>query len=445
MATSIFFRAIETTGTEHIPSDGPTIFVGNHPNSLMDPLLITVTCGRKVHFAAREGLFAWIGIGWILRSLGAVPIKRRQDQKDPNTAKMDNASAFQALFDVLARGGAMGIFPEGISHTRSELAPLKTGAARIALDAAARTGQPVRIVPCGLWYRRRNRMRSQVLVDFGTPIVVHPSEPASDEERRALVHTLTEQIDAALRGQTINARDFDTLRVLEAVRRLYRPPQTRLSMAERAELTRRFVEHYERLAHIPAVRVLHDDVLHYLNWLKALGLRDRDLRTAPSRAQWQKHLVARLFLVLLWAPLAIPGGLLHLPLIVMAVLTAEGLIDRKDVHAFTKFLLLMATIPAMWACVVAAAVWFAPPDARWAIGTALAAGLPLSFLAVIQVLERQSALRQRFSALLSLYRWKHEFSRLCMRRQELRQRVLLAVDTHLDRHLARIVPAAENE
>ena len=58
LVTRFFFRTIEVVGRDHIPQAGPVIFVGNHPNSLVDPVMITTTCGRPVHLAAREGLFS---------------------------------------------------------------------------------------------------------------------------------------------------------------------------------------------------------------------------------------------------------------------------------------------------------------------------------------------------------------------------------------------------
>ena len=53
LAMRVFFRQVEVVGLEHVPATGAVIFAGNHPNSLIDPILILVTCGRVVHFAAK--------------------------------------------------------------------------------------------------------------------------------------------------------------------------------------------------------------------------------------------------------------------------------------------------------------------------------------------------------------------------------------------------------
>ena len=79
LAMRVFFRQIEVVGLEHVPGTGPIIFAGNHPNSLIDPILIITTCGRVVHFAAKDTLFSTRIMRALLRGLGAVPLARRSD------------------------------------------------------------------------------------------------------------------------------------------------------------------------------------------------------------------------------------------------------------------------------------------------------------------------------------------------------------------------------
>ena len=131
----LFYRQIEVVGREHVPAagDGPVLFVGNHPNSLIDPMLVIATCGRVVHFAAKDTLFRNRVARALFTALGAVPIRRRQDH---GHAQIDNSDAFAALYAALAGGGCIGIFPEGLSHDGTELARLRTGAARLALGYA---------------------------------------------------------------------------------------------------------------------------------------------------------------------------------------------------------------------------------------------------------------------------------------------------------------------
>ena len=132
-AVRVFFRNVHCVGLENVPPHGtPVIFAGNHPNSLIDPVLIVTTCGRIVHFAAKDKLFQW-PLAPFLRALGCVPIARKVDHGD---RKRSNDHALAALTHVLGEGRCMGIFPEGLSHDQSSIQRLRTGCARIALQAA---------------------------------------------------------------------------------------------------------------------------------------------------------------------------------------------------------------------------------------------------------------------------------------------------------------------
>src|SRR5205807_886704 len=93
----IFFRQVEVVGAELIPGEGEraVIFAGNHPNSLLDPVLIIVTCGRVVHFAAKDVLFRTRLMRAVLGGLGAVPVARKSDhQASGEGGAVDNQQAF---------------------------------------------------------------------------------------------------------------------------------------------------------------------------------------------------------------------------------------------------------------------------------------------------------------------------------------------------------------
>ena len=252
-----FFREVRKVGLEDLPrpEDGPVLLVGNHPNSLIDPALLIATSGRIVHFAAQDGLFRNRFMRWILAGLGAVPVRRRSDHGGD---KVDNAQAFAALHEVLRCGRAIGIFPEGLSHDEAALQRFKTGAARIALAfAQAHPDTPLRIVPCGLTYVRRRQFRSRVLVQYGPPVEIDEGwRTRHQEDPTQAARDLTDTVERALRERTVNAEDWETMRVLEAVRRLYQPP--RASLTERVELARRFCAVYPSVRAEPEVKALYE-------------------------------------------------------------------------------------------------------------------------------------------------------------------------------------------
>jgi glycerol-3-phosphate O-acyltransferase/dihydroxyacetone phosphate acyltransferase len=436
LVTRIFFRSIEVVGREHIPVDGAVIFCGNHPNSLMDPVLITTTCGRRARFAAKDTLFHSAFLRPFLWLLGSVPIKRRMDHASEGT--VDNSSAFDALFDVLEHGDAFGIFPEGISHTESEIQPLKTGAARIALGAAEK-GVPVRIVPSGLNFRRRDRMRGRVLVQYGRPIEIDASWVArhkSDPKQAA--RDLTTLIDLALRAQTINAKDFDVLRVMDGVRRLYVPREVSLSIADQAEIIRRLLAHWESMRDQTDVRELYHDVGSYLAVLDALGLEDEDLTRGLSRTQMFLRLVRHMLLLVVFVPVAMPGLILHSPVLVLAV-AASNFTDRNDVHATIKMsTLAFATLGTYFAIVVAVFVK-SPFPLDWIYAASALIALLLSGWATIRVLERQAVIASGVKTFVRLLDLKRELLRLRDERDALRRRLLAIVDKYTPATMSRVV------
>jgi 1-acyl-sn-glycerol-3-phosphate acyltransferase len=415
-----FFRRIQVVGLEHVPATGPLIFFGNHPNSLLDPALISCFCGRVVHFAAKDVLFRSPLLRPVLLAMGAVPVQRREDHA---AGPLANELAFERLYAVLESDLAVGIFPEGLSHDSSQLARFKTGAARIALGARERNpGLPVQLVPCGLHYVTPQRFRSSALVQFGPPLALDEGhDRAWRADARAAAVALTERMEVRLRGLTVNADDWETLRVLDGVRRLYQPPRIRFD--ERVELARRFATHYPGVRHEPEVQRLYGRVGAYLDRLGSLGLSDRDLARPLGPGEGVLRLLRHLLLVLVWLPLAVLGAPVHLPVGLLLGITGERLSPRKDVIGTTKF---VAGFLLLGAAYVVIPAWLASRFG-WRVAAAALALLPLSGYATLRVLERGVALRRLLTTSVRLLFLRREIVALRLEREQLEGEVVRAV------------------
>jgi glycerol-3-phosphate O-acyltransferase / dihydroxyacetone phosphate acyltransferase len=422
VATRVFFRRIEIVGLGNLPPDAALIFCGNHPNSLLDPILITAHCGRIVHFAAKDTLFDSPPVAFVLRRMGAVPVRRRSDHPDQAPA---NEDAFAALHQVLREGRAVGIFPEGLSHLDSQLAPLKTGAARIALTVARTAPErPVFVIPTGLVYFTRHRFRSSVLIQFGAPIAPQPPAEGGEEAERAAARALTAQIEARLRALTINAASWDTIWVLDGVRRLYQPPD--LTLEERVELARRFNVAYPQVAHHPDVRELYARVRSYLCRMSAAGLRDDILRRELGVRDALSRVIGHLGLLLFWAPLALVGAPIHLPLGLAFRYLGRWTAPRKDTVATAKFLFGFATMLLVYAGLAVLVAW---KLGAWA-GAITALMLPLSGWAFVHVVGRVDALRHLVLTMVRVAALRREVTALRAERARLVADVVAAVDRH---------------
>lgn len=436
LVTRVFFRSVEVVGRGHVPREGAVVFVGNHPNSLVDPIVITTTCGRRVRFAARDGLFS-TPIRPILWALGSVPIRRKQDHASAD-AKLDNSEAFDALHAVLSAGEAFGIFPEGVSYTEPELQPLKTGAARIALSAVER-GIAVTIVPVGLHYRRKQHFRGRVLVQLGRPIPLRPAASAAEGTSREAARKLTDDIELALRALTLNTKDFDTLRVLDGIRRLYVPEDRDLSLAEEAEVTRRLVTHWEAKRDVPEVAAFYADVEAWLAVLDALGLSDWDLRKPVSCFGWAFRVMRHVSLLVLEVPLALPGLLLHAPLVWVVTQAGDMFIERDDVKATLRMCVGVATVLVTYLAIGIAIVAIDPSVEGTLRALGVIAFLALSGLAAIRVLEKQAIVRHGLRVLARILAIGGQLDALRAQRDSLRARIPAIAQAHADPAMDRIV------
>ena len=420
--TSTFFRRIDVVGLENVPADGAIIFAGNHPNALMDGWLLTAKCGRwPLHFVANAKLWKYRMLVPILNATGAVPVFRREEHE----SDVDNQRAFETLYDVIESGHCMGIFPEGVSHAESKILKLKTGAARIALTVSARGKTGVRIVPCGLNYIHRHRFRSQVLIEFGQPIVIGDEwVMAYREDDQATVRKLTDQLAQALAAVTLNAPDWRTLRFTQTVRRLYKPSTAALSPGEYVELTRRFVERYDEFANNPEMQAFQNAVEDYQARLDMLGLKDYQLRKPITLGDAFKKIVFRALTMLALLPLAIPGALLHLPVGWIAAAVGERFSYEMDDVATLKVFATILLLPILYLIIaILVGVNF---GFWWSLAAII--GLTVSFFASVRLIEAEAGLFLSVLSVLRLARLGSEVDDLRATRKVLVTQVRSLVD-----------------
>ena len=435
-----FFRRIDVVGLENVPPDGAVIFAGNHPNALMDGWLLTAKCGRSpLHFMVNAKLWNYRILAPFLNASGAVPVYPRAE----HGADTDNSAAFRRLFEVLADGRAVGIFPEGVSHVESQLAKLKTGTARLALTAAAEDGIRIAVVPAGLNYIHRHRFRSQVQIEFGKAIVIDPAV-ADDHwlrryrrDARVAVEALTEHLAQAIRGVTVNAPDWSTLRFVQAARRLYKPATANLTPDQYVELTRRFLDGWQRASTNPRMIAFKHAVEDYQTRLDVLGFKDHQLRKDLSTGQALARLTGRALMMLVLLPLAIPGALLHLPVGWVAASVGERLSYEQDDVATIKVFATIALLPVLYG-IVAWWVWQAF-GVVWAVAVVVA--LIFSFSASIWLIEAQASLLFSILSILRRTRLRAEIDNLRSIRAQLVDEVRSLADEFADPVKPRIFSA----
>lgn len=200
----VYYPRIEVTGGGLIPRTGPVLLVANHPNSLIDPILMGITAQRPVRLMAKAPLFNIPVFGAALRALGMVPAYRGSDDMRQVTKNLESLAVAARQ---LATGCVMGIFPEGKSHDAPQLALVRSGAARLAIQAVVAGARELRVVPLGINYERKERFRTAVWIKVGRPIdAANWLQMHGGDEHRAM-RSLTHEIDARLRHCVTHLND----------------------------------------------------------------------------------------------------------------------------------------------------------------------------------------------------------------------------------------------
>ena len=421
----VFFRGVSVAGLEHVPRDTPVIFAPNHQNALVDPLFLLAFAPRRVAFLAKEPLFRIPVLGWLVRAAGAIPVYRRQDNADMTR----NREMFSRVQALLARGGAIALFPEGLSHSDAHLHPFKTGAARIALGATAVAPpeRPVRIIPAGLYYTASATFRSSALVYFGSPLTVpRVTLDAQGEPPATDVRQLTTRLTAALADVTLQAEQHDALALITRAERIFSSGDEtgrHQPLVSHFELRRRFLAGYVALRERAPARLARAEAMiaRHEARLVAAGLSPENV--APGRvdqAQLVRSALRTVAVLLVMLPLALAGIVIHFPAYRVVGPIATGIARGRDVIATNKIAVAAFAFPLTW-MVVAVLV-----GERWGAlwGGLAGVAAPCTGWIALRFLERLDRVIGGSRAMALLLARPMAFRRLLAERRRIREEIL---------------------
>ena len=292
-----FFKNVSVVRAERIPAGGPVLLCINHPNNLIDSLLVSGVLSRKIHFLATAALFRNPLVARFLAACGAIPVYRKQD--DPT--RMDkNVDAFAACFRALEAGRVVGIYPEGTTHAESRVQRIKTGASRIVLEyQAGGRGAALTLIPVGLAFDARKSFRSRVRVSFGEPIPVAPYAAVHRQDPLRAVDALTAAIQEGMQAEVLHVARPERQDLIRALEQVYRGDLIRELEEERGlgdrqidplRLSRTIadaVAHFEERDPERVAR-LWEGLQHYRGLLATYHVRDQAVRSlaepTPRRA-----------------------------------------------------------------------------------------------------------------------------------------------------------------
>jgi 1-acyl-sn-glycerol-3-phosphate acyltransferase len=381
------FRSVDVRGVEAVPARGPVLLCINHPNNLIDSLLVATVLTRKVHYLATAALFRNPLMARFLAACGAIPVYRKQDDPDKMAR---NADAFAACTTTLRDGGVIGIYPEGTTHTESRVLRIKTGAARIALEWEAgrlpERREPLALVPVGLTFDARKSFGSRVRVAFGEPIAITPYLAAYREDVVKAVDALTTAIQWAMQAQVVHVEPGDRTELVRAIEALYRSELVRELEEERGlrgkqvdplRLTQGIADAVDYFAEHEPVRLdaLRRQVMRYRAMLDMYHVRDQAVRArlTPRAGRSPLH---RSGLISLGLPIFVYGVLVNALVYFVPRLIAHRAARKETSYATTRLLASVVAFPLFWGL----EIWIVGRLAGSGWAAAFAISLPLSGL-----------------------------------------------------------------
>lgn len=430
LALRVFFRHIEVEGEERVPLDRPVVFVLNHPNGLVDPVFLLCLAPRRVSFLAKAPLFRMPVISALVRALDSLPVYRRQD-KGSDPAR--NRETFEAARALLARGGTIAICPEGVSHNDTQLKPLKTGAARIALGAAsAGAGMDVRVVPVGLYYTAKKTFRSSALLYFGEPLAVEPVVLKEDgDPPREAAQALSNRIRDALLKITLNVEHEEPLQLINRAEKIYSAEEQSgvrgstvrgPNLKRELMLRRRFVEGYAyyRLHQPERLAALVARLRRYEEELKQAGLDSHRLSPPASTRAVVTHLIERLIVFILLLPLALLGTIVHYPVYWLSGFLVTGILKAEDdVVSTFKIIAALLLFPLTW---IGVAI-FCFQWLGWSAALASLLVVPVSGYVAIRFAEEWENFIGGAKAVIYFIKRRWFFKRLLVERRVIREEI----------------------
>jgi 1-acyl-sn-glycerol-3-phosphate acyltransferase len=183
VARHVFFGLLggmRSFGEEHVPMEGGVLVAPVH-FSYLDPEIVACGTKRAVSFMAKQELFKVFGLGWLIRSLDAFPVKRGENDTE----------AIRHALELLKAGHAVLLFPEGTRGLGKVLGPMSPGIALLAKKTGAQV-LPVGIIgthivwPKGSKKLRRHRMKVLYGPTFTYADVATGSNEKENREKFAL-------------------------------------------------------------------------------------------------------------------------------------------------------------------------------------------------------------------------------------------------------------------
>ena len=213
---SYYYRNIDLTGLENIPKGAAVVLAASHPTAFIEPCILACFQPRTLWFLARGNLFKNALFKSFLTAVHILPVFRIEDGGYGRLK--DNFSTFDACFRALSQGKVIMNLAEGRCVHEKALRPMRKGTARLALGAMQRDPalKEVYIVPVGCNFTHADRVRDQVMIRFGAPILASEFMDDYRSSEAVAIKDLTAHLRARLSPLVVQFPNRDRAALGEA-------------------------------------------------------------------------------------------------------------------------------------------------------------------------------------------------------------------------------------
>ena len=200
--TGLFFysKKVKVIGKENIPKKGAILFTVNHPNGLLDPLLVTTNTPRITHFLVRAAVFKKPLVKKFLATLNLMPIYRIRDGIKELSK---NTEVFNDCYEILNKQRALMIFPEGSHDKRRTVRNLSKGFTRILFGALEKHPElKIMVIPVGITYQNISHFPCKVAIHYGKPILAN--EYYNSNELNKSINLIKDEVSNRLKELSVH-------------------------------------------------------------------------------------------------------------------------------------------------------------------------------------------------------------------------------------------------
>ncbi len=208
LGLDFYYKKILVKGKKNITKNKAILFISNHPNALIDPILVATHSSRNMYYLTQAQVFKSKIVKMILNSVNMIPVYRVRDGLGSKDLKTYNDEIFQHCHQILNKKQTLLIYVEGSHNFRRKVRPFKKGFTRILFGAMDEFNDlEIDIIPVGMNYTNVDSYASKVSINFGKPISFRPFWEMKD--RNEAIKRLIAEAENKLKLATNHINDSE--------------------------------------------------------------------------------------------------------------------------------------------------------------------------------------------------------------------------------------------